>query len=202
MKNSFKLFDFMGTPVYLKYWFFLFLLFGINEFIIFFISILIHELAHTYTAIKLKRPVENVCLDFLFGSAKINTDDSNYKDIILISIAGPLSNLVLFVISYLIVDFIDSDIFIYGFLKLFLFYNLLMFIGNMLPIYPIDGGRIIKAICQWTTNPTIGRKISGTISIISSIILLIFSLYLSMYILSIFCLLFIYLGYNELKEKY
>lgn len=202
MKNSFKLFDFMGTPVYLKYWFFLFLLFGINEFIIFFISILIHELAHTYTAIKLKRPVENVCLDFLFGSAKINTDDSNYKDIILISIAGPLSNLVLFIISYLIVDFIDSDIFIYGFLKLFLFYNLLMFIGNMLPIYPIDGGRIIKAICQWTTNPTIGRKISGTISIISSIILLIFSLYLSMYILSIFCLLFIYLGYNELKEKY
>jgi Zn-dependent protease len=202
MKNSFKLFDFMGTPVYLKYWFFLFLLFGINEFIIFFISILIHELAHTYTAIKLKRPVENVCLDFLFGSAKINTDDSNYKDIILISIAGPLSNLVLFVISYLIVDFINSDIFIYGFLKLFLFYNLLMFIGNMLPIYPIDGGRIIKAICQWTTNPTIGRKISGTISIISSIILLIFSLYLSMYILSIFCLLFIYLGYNELKEKY
>jgi len=202
MRNSFKLFDFMGTPVYLKYWFFLFLLFGINEFIIFFISILIHELAHTYVAIKLKRPVENVCLDFLFGSAKINTDDTNYRDIILIAIAGPLSNLVLFIISYSIVGIISEDIFIYGFLKLFIFYNILMFIGNMLPIYPIDGGRIIKAICQWTTNPTIGRKISSIISIISSIILLIFSLYSSMYILSIFCLLFIYIGYIEITEKY
>jgi len=50
MKNSFKLFDFMETPVYLKYWFFLFLLFGINTFVTFFIAVLVHELAHNFVA--------------------------------------------------------------------------------------------------------------------------------------------------------
>jgi len=72
----------------------------------------------------------------------------------------------------------------------------------MLPIYPMDGGRISKAICQWFTKPSIGRRINGYISVISSIFLLIFSIYSEMYIMAIFCFLFIYMGYTEIKQKY
>lgn len=46
MKNAIKLFDFEGTPVYLKYWFFILLLLGIDKFISIFIAVLVHELAH------------------------------------------------------------------------------------------------------------------------------------------------------------
>lgn len=202
MKNSFKLFDFMETPVYLKYWFFLFLLFGINTFVTFFIAVLVHELAHTFVARKFNLPVSSVVLDFLFGSAGIDTTYTPYGQTILIAVAGPVSNLLLSGLGWLVLQSGGSDTFLTDFLTTFTYYNFLLFLFNMLPIYPMDGGRISKAICQWFTKPSIGRRINGYISVISSILLLIFSIYSEMYIMAIFCFLFIYMGYTEIKQKY
>lgn len=201
MKNSFKLFDFMGTPVYLTYWFFLFFFFGINVFVTFFIAVLVHELAHTFVAKKFNIPVDNVCLDFLVGSASIDTTYTPYKQTILVSIVGPLSNLFLAGIGTVLIN-TGSFEFISAFLATFVSYNFILFLFNILPIYPMDGGRISKAICQWITKPSKGRRISGFISIITSVLLLLFSIYSSMYILAIFCLFFIYMGYTEIKQKY
>jgi len=202
MKNSFKLFDFMGTPVYLKYWFFIFLLFGINTFVTFFIAVLVHELAHTYVARKFNLPVSSVVLDFLAGSAGIDTTYTPYGQTILIAVAGPVSNLLLSGLGWLVLQSGGSDTFLTGFLTTFTYYNFLLFLFNMLPIYPMDGGRISKAICQWFTKPSIGRRINGYISVITSILLLVFSIYSEMYIMAIFCFLFIYMGYTEIKQKY
>jgi Zn-dependent protease len=202
MKNSFKLFDFMGTPVYLKYWFFLFLLFGINTFVTFFIAVLVHELAHTYVAKKFNLPVSTVILDFLAGSAGVDTTYTPYGQTILVSIAGPLSNLILSGLGWLLLNNGGADTFLAGFLLTFTSYNFILFVFNMLPIYPMDGGRISKAICQWVTKPSIGRRINGFISLISSVLLLVFCVYSEMYIMAIFCLLFIYMGYTEIKQKY
>lgn len=202
MKNSFKLFDFMGTPVYLKYWFFLFLLFGINTFVTFFIAVLVHELAHTLVAKKFNLPVTSVYLDFLAGSAGVDTTYTPYGQTILVSLAGPLSNLILAGLSWFVLHNGGSDTFLVSFLTTFTYYNFILFVFNILPIYPMDGGRISKAICQWITKPTIGRKINGVISIISSVLLLVFSIYSSMYIMAIFCLFFIYMGYTEVSQKY
>jgi Zn-dependent protease len=202
MKNAFKLFDFMGTPVYLKYWFFIFLLFGINTFVTFFIAVLVHELAHTYVAKKFNLPVSSVVLDFLAGTAGIDTTYTPYGQTILIAVAGPISNLLLSGLGWLVLQSGGSDTFLTDFLTTFTYYNFLFFLFNMLPIYPMDGGRISKAICQWFTKPSIGRRINGYISVISSILLLVFSIYSEMYIMAIFCFLFIYMGYTEIKQKY
>jgi Zn-dependent protease len=202
MKNSFKLFDFMGTPVYLKYWFFLFLLFGINTFVTFFIAVLVHELAHTLVAKKFNLPVSSVILDFLAGSAGIDTTYTPYGQTILVSLAGPVSNLLLSGLGWLLLNNGGSTTFLASFLVTFTSYNFILFAFNMLPIYPMDGGRISKAICQWITKPSIGRKINGYISIICSLLLLIISAYLGAYIIAIFSLLFIYMGYTEIKQKY
>jgi Zn-dependent protease len=201
MKNSFKLFDFMGTPVYLKYWFFLFLIFGINIFVTFFIAVLVHELAHTYVAKKFNLPVSSVVLDFLAGSAGIDTTYTPYNQTILISVAGPISNLILSGFGWLLLSG-GEDTFLASFLLTFTSYNFILFIFNILPIYPMDGGRISKAICQSLTKPSIGRKINGYITIITTLLLFTFSIYSSMYIIAIFCLFFIYIGYTEIKQKY
>jgi len=145
MKNSFKLFDFMGTPVYLTYWFFLFLFFGINVFVTFFIAVLVHELAHTFVAKKFNIPVDNVCLDFLVGSASIDTTYTPYKQTILVSIVGPLSNLLLSGLGWLLLNNGGADTFLASFLLTFTSYNFILFLFNILPIYPMDGGRISKA---------------------------------------------------------
>jgi len=205
MKNAFKLFDFMGTPVYLKYWFFILLplfmlqsggfteqgfLTGLDWFLSIFVAVLVHELAHTAVAKKLNHYVEHVYLDVFNGAAAIDTTYSPYNQTILIVAAGPLSNLVLwFIGSYLGLD-------------IFAQVNMFLFIFNILPIYPMDGGRICKAICQWMTKPSIGRKINGYISIICSSLLFISSIMTSNIIMAIFAAFFIFLSYKEIEQKY
>ena len=205
MKNTFKLFDFMETPVYLKYWFFILLplfilqsggfteqglLTGLDLFLSIFVAVLIHELAHTAVAKKLKHSVEHVYLDVFNGAAAIDTTYLAYKDTILIVLAGPLSNLVLYFIGY------------YLGLDIFSSVNIFLFIFNILPIYPMDGGRICKAICQWVTKPSIGRKINGYISIVFSILLFIFSIMASYLLMAIFAALFVFYSYKEIEQKY
>lgn len=199
MKNSFKLFDFMGTPVYLKYWFFalfaiLFMQYDFNTsldwFLSIFVAVLIHELAHTAVAKQLNHSVEHVYLDVFNGAAAIDTTYSPYNQTILIVAAGPLSNLIL----YFIGSYLGLDIFAQV--------NMFLFIFNILPIYPMDGGRICKAICQWVTKPSIGRKINGYISIICSSLLFIVSIMTSNVIMAIFAAFFIFLSYTEIKQKY
>ena len=202
MKDSFKLFDFMGTPVYLKYWFFILLFFGVNVFVTLFIAVLLHELAHAYVAKVFKIPVNRVYLSLFNGAAEIDTTYTPYNQTILISLAGPLTNLFLSGLGWFLLNNGGGDTFMTSFLLVFTSYNFILFVFNILPIYPMDGGRISKAICQWITKPTIGRKINGVISIISSVLLLVFSLYSEMYIMAIFTLLFIYIGYTEIKQKY
>jgi len=199
MKNAFKLFDFMGTPVYLKYWFFILLpLFmlqndfstSIDWFLSIFVAVLVHELAHTAVAKKFNHYVEHVYLDVFNGAAAIDTTYSPYNQTILIVAAGPLSNLVLwFIGSYLGLD-IFSQV------------NMFLFIFNILPIYPMDGGRICKAICQWVTKPSIGRRINGYISIICSSLLFIASIMTSNILIAIFAAFFIFLSYKEIEQKY
>ena len=199
MKNAFKLFYFMGTPVYLKYWFFILLpLFmlqndfstSIDWFLSIFVAVLVHELAHTAVAKKFNHYVEHVYLDVFNGAAAIDTTYSPYNQTILIVAAGPLSNLVLwFIGSYLGLD-IFSQV------------NMFLFIFNILPIYPMDGGRICKVICQWMTKPSIGRKINGYISIVASGLLFILSIMTGHVIMALFAAFFIFLSYKEIEQKY
>ena len=197
MKNAIKLFDFEGTPVYLKYWFFILLLLGIDKFISIFIAVLVHELAHTYMAKKLNHYVDHVYLDLLNGAAAIDTSYSSYKDTIKIVAAGPISNLLLFGIGSLLMSVIPSS-----FLETFCFINILLFIFNILPIYPLDGGRISKACMQWLTTPSTGRKYNGYLSMVTSILLMIFGIYSQDIILSLFCIFFIYIAYKEITQLY
>ena len=66
----------------------------------------------------------------------------------------------------------------------------------------MDGGRICKAICQWVTKPSIGRKINGYISIVTSILLFIVSIMVHNVIMAVFSALFVFYSYKEIEQKY
>lgn len=208
MKNKFKLFDFMGTPVYLKYWFFILLLFvnfDISLFISVFIAVLIHELAHTYVARKLNYYVSEIYLDIFHGAARIDTASQfRHKHNLMITSAGPLSNIVLFFIIFLLmIPFPDVK-----FLQDMKLVNLVLFFFNILPIYPMDGGRITKALFSITLD-ALGVKrankkaklYNGVLSMIMTVLLLVFSIVFGFYFIAIFSLLFIYTSYREIVDK-
>ena len=99
MKQSFKLFNFQGAPVYLSFWFFLlFLLFSIETTVGIFISVLIHEMAHAWMANRKGYNVYGITIDAFSGAAAIDANMHD-RDSIPITAAGPISTLILAVTS-------------------------------------------------------------------------------------------------------
>jgi stage IV sporulation protein FB len=208
MENAFKLFDFMGTPVYLKYWFFailLFIGFDISLFIAIFVAVMVHELSHTFIARKFNYFVSAVHLDLFYGAAQVDTAyQYRHNHSLMIVGAGPLSNLIMLGIGTLILIQFPDLKFIIDLNKI----NWLLFIFNILPIYPLDGGRMTKAffclLLGKINTPQANKKgkfYNGILSMVTSIALLIFCLISSLFLLAIFSLLFIYMSYQEIIDK-
>lgn len=202
MKTSFKLFDFVGAPVELSIWFFLlFLWLPVSWVIAIFTSVLIHELAHAYVANRRGWQVYGIRVDLFTGSAAVDTNIPE-KDAIPVVAAGPLSNLLLAIFCIpLYVVFGDTSPIFGHFLNDLFFVNLIMFIFNILPIYPMDGGRLLKdfLFLKMRNNRRLAKQISGSVSLVFSIGLLIYSLSIISFILIIFSALFIYYSLLELE---
>jgi stage IV sporulation protein FB len=202
MSNSWKLFNAFGVPVYLKYWFLLlFLLLPIKLVIAIFISVLIHEIAHSYVAKKLGYNTKSIILDFLFGSANIEGDfTKSHKDSIKISIAGPISNLLLSVFSILIATTVEGTT-LYDNLLYFASINIIFFIMNMIPIFPLDGGRISKGILSLILGDKIGRISNGVISLVITSLIFIYAVINIELLLILFCVIFMVTSYYEIKGR-
>jgi len=202
MKTSFKLFDFLGTPVELSFWFFLlFLWMPVSWVIAIFISVLIHELAHAYVAIRKGWQVYGVRVDLFTGSAAVDTN-IHERDSIPVVAAGPLSNLALSVISiplYLI--FAETNPVFANFINVFFVVNIFMFFFNILPIYPMDGGRLLKdfLFLKMKNNRRLAKKIAGSVSLLFSVALLVYSISVMATIMILFSALFIYSALVELE---
>ncbi|WNY23889.1 Putative zinc metalloprotease Rip3 [Methanimicrococcus hongohii] len=168
---------------------------------LFFVTLLIHELAHSVVAKSYGANIQSITLFFFGGMSAIenpeNSKNMNHMDPsqeLKISLAGPLSNIVigavLLAFNYFfygsifgvsdvanwitegIATFtssIPTMIFLLGSL------NLLLGIFNLLPIYPMDGGRVLRAWLakrssyEEATNTavSIGKGFSVVLAIIS-----------------------------------
>lgn len=193
MKQSFKLFNFVGSPVELSYWFFLlFLLLPIPTVIALFISILVHELAHAYVADRLGWHVSGINIDLFSGSAAVDTN-IHEKDSIPVVAAGPVSNLILACLSLILAVVVPND-----FLVTMIVVNVLLFLFNILPIYPMDGGRILRdSLYLKLKDRRKSVRISAVVSLITTAFVLVYAVMTFSLILILFCLLF---GYMSLKD--
>jgi len=115
------------------------------------------------------------------------------SDSIRIVAAGPLVNLILFFASMALVGIFPGN-----FLATLAAVNLILFLFNILPIFPLDGGRMAKDILMIKMRDRLAaKKTAGWISLVTTSALLAFALAGGNYILALFCLLF---GYFALKE--
>lgn len=199
MKTSIKLFNFAGAPVELSLWFFLIFLFApVSWCIAVFLSVLIHELAHAFVADRRGWRVYGIRIDLFTGSASVDTSMPE-RDSIAVVAAGPLSNLLVAVLCVPIFVLLSANPLVTQFVIELCIVNVFLFALNILPIYPMDGGRIVKdaLFLNMKSNRALAKKIAGYISLVFSVALFLFSLYTSAIILAVFSAIFIYTSLIE-----
>ena len=119
---------------------------GLLNGLIILISILIHELSHSIMAQRYGLDVKEIELYLFGGVSKIEEEPKTPKSEMIITIVGPLSSLVIGAIL-LIINILPISI--PALFSFTLFYSGISNIGlgvfNLLPAFPIDGGRILRA---------------------------------------------------------
>lgn len=167
---------------------------------------IIHELGHLLAGLLMGMKPEKIEI-MPFGvsiSFTINAKEYNKKikkgnileiKKIIVALAGPITNFIIILIaSNLKLDLIKSMLIIYA--------NFLIMIFNLLPIYPLDGGRILKGILHIIFGKRKSEKFINIISNITVIAITVISSILILYVhnISIF-LIDMYLWYLVLKEN-
>lgn len=116
---------------------------------------LIHELGHVFMGIILGFKIESISIIPTGFTVKFKADCENYNvkikegnllsvKKILIAIAGPLVNVIITLIAMCYYK-ITQNLYILNIpVDLVIYSNILIFIFNSMPIYPLDGGRILK----------------------------------------------------------
>jgi stage IV sporulation protein FB len=134
--------------------------FGIVVTLFLFICVVIHELMHSLTAIRMGFPVRDIVLLPLGGVAQMERLPERPTQEFLMAIAGPLSNVAIAFILIVIGLFLPLDVG-RGLQKLLtnpsrlgwkdtlpylIFTNLGLAVFNLIPAFPMDGGRVLRAL--------------------------------------------------------
>ena len=168
------------------------------------IVIFLHEFSHAYIAKTLGYSIRNIKLIPFGICLNIKSTKLLPKDEIKIAIAGPLMNLFLCLSMFALWWIFPSS---YNYTYLFCYANFVTFIFNLLPAFPLDGGRILNAFIRLKSsqkNAIIGCKIVSIILCILLFGIFVISCFVNInltYLFVIFCILSGVLDKNE-KERY
>lgn len=117
---------------------------GVIASLMLFLSVVLHELAHSYIALKYKLSIINITLFIFGGVAQMKGEPSHPNAELRIALAGPFTSFVLalgFFIIYLFIDNLIAKALFQYLAQL----NLILGAFNLIPGFPMDGGRVVRA---------------------------------------------------------
>jgi len=147
-----------------------------------FLSVLAHELAHAFMGRSEGIEIEEIVLHPFGGLARLRNEPENPRAEFRIAVAGPAASFLIGVVSFiLLLPTVRSGFTIAaGVLFLIGAGNLLLAIFNLFPGYPLDGGRVLRAILwRRTGDMHQATRLAGICGMLIAAILIIFGVYMA-----------------------
>jgi Zn-dependent protease/predicted transcriptional regulator len=138
----------------LRYW-----AMGAMAALLLFGSVLLHELGHSYVALKYRIPIGQITLFIFGGVAQMRKEPPSPRAEFLIAIAGPIVSLVIAAVCLGLVTLAEASSAAQTFRGLIALGAVLAAVNtnlglfNLLPGFPLDGGRVLRAgLWAWTKD--------------------------------------------------
>ena len=126
---------------------------GIVTSLLFFGSVLAHELMHSIVANALGIPVRGITLFIFGGVSEMSEEPRQPKDELRIALAGPLTSVALGAIFWAIFYVVrDHSAFAAAVTYWLGLINFFLAAFNLIPGFPLDGGRVLRAILWWRSG--------------------------------------------------
>ncbi|MCU4751688.1 CBS domain-containing protein [Halobacteria archaeon AArc-curdl1] len=151
-----------------------------------FVGVVLHELGHSLTAQRYGFPIESITLWLLGGLAALSEMPEDWKQELNIAIAGPIVSVLVGVASYGLflatpVE-LDGIRFVLGYLAVL---NVALAIFNMVPAFPMDGGRVLRALLARNRPYARATQQAASIGKLFAIIMALFGLFTNIFLIAV-----------------
>ncbi|MGB5818933.1 MAG: site-2 protease family protein [Saonia sp.] len=186
-------------------------LFSMSLILVLFLCVVLHELGHALTAKKFNIRTQKITLLPIGGVASLEKMPEKPREELLVALAGPAVNVLIAILLFLLIP-VQSYLSIAPLELLeslretsprtFLFYlfiaNVMLVIFNLIPAFPMDGGRVLRALLAYRMDRTKATDIAATIGQMLAVVFFIFGFLFNPFLILI--ALFIFIGaYGENK---
>jgi len=167
---------------------------GISAAVGLFVGVVLHELGHSLVAMRYGFEIDSITLWIFGGIAQFTEMPENWRQEFTIAIAGPVVSIVIGVVCYVAFVLLPGGYevlrFVVGYLALM---NLVLAAFNLLPGFPMDGGRVLRALLATSMPYARATKLAAEVGKVFALLLGLFGL-LGGNIILIGIAFFIYIG--------
>ena len=146
-----------------------------------FLSIIFHELSHSLVARRYGMPMKGITLFIFGGVAEMSDEPTSAKGEFFMAIVGPVSSVIAGLAFYGLHGFgkfLGLPNAVNGVLSYVSWINFLLAAFNLLPAFPLDGGRVLRSIL-WGLKKNIrwATRVSSSIGTVFGILLIVFGFF-------------------------
>jgi Zn-dependent protease len=160
-----------------------------------FASVLLHELGHALTALRFGVGIVSITMYPIGGVARLASQPNAWQEL-WITVMGPAVNLVLAAVLF----GIHQTNLVTGEWKEVVYFlatgNLILMLFNLLPAFPMDGGRLLRAIISLNSNELTATRIASGVGQVVAVLMAVFGLF-SGHILLLFIAFLVFVGAQQ-----
>ena len=219
MKGSFKLGKITGIGIFIHWTFSLLILFiifinykagqntiqiiwSVAFILCIFVTVLLHELGHALAAKNYNIVTKDITLLPIGGLARLERIPEKPSEELIVALAGPLVNIALAFITGFFITLPDTSeklmaelangVNAHNFLLNFFLVNFWLALFNLIPAFPMDGGRVLRALLSFKLQRHVATRISARIGQIVALAFILLGFFTSPFL--IFIGIFVIIG--------